>query len=46
MRFLKGWQTRRILKHLLWPLSLLQARRDWSGADLADRLTRQPERPQ
>lgn len=39
--FLKGWQTDAMLEtsvRLFRLLSLLQVRRDWSGADLADRL--------
>jgi predicted DNA-binding transcriptional regulator YafY len=41
VRFRNGWQTEEMLDtsvRLLRLLSLLQVRRDWSGADLADRL--------
>jgi predicted DNA-binding transcriptional regulator YafY len=41
LRFLEAWQTERVLEtsvRLLRLLSLLQGRRDWSGADLAGRL--------
>jgi predicted DNA-binding transcriptional regulator YafY len=41
VRFLNDWQTREMLEtsvRLLRLLSLLQSRRTWSGAELADRL--------
>jgi predicted DNA-binding transcriptional regulator YafY len=41
LRFLNAWQTEKMLEtsvRLLRLLSLLQVRRDWSGADLASRL--------
>src|SRR5882724_4935667 len=41
IQFLNVWQTERVLEtsvRLLKLLSLLQVRRDWSGADLAGRL--------
>lgn len=41
MRFLNDWQTRRMMEtsvRLLRLLALLQARPDWSGGDLAERL--------